>query len=65
MLNNVHIKTLKPYLKTPYLETPILETLTLDTRTLETVVREGLVGFCHAMHVFALLNGRTFTFSGI
>lgn len=45
--------------------TPNLKTLMLKAPILKTVVREGLVGFCHTMHVFALLDGRTFAFSGI
>src|SRR5690606_31254449 len=34
-------------------------------RLLETVVREGLVGFGHAMHVFTLLQSSSFAFEGI
>src|SRR5690606_24148468 len=32
---------------------------------LEAVVREGFVGFSHTVHVFTLLDRRTFAFRGI
>ncbi len=34
-------------------------------RCLEAVVREGLVGICHAVHVFTLLHSSALAFGGI
>ncbi|MGO1395097.1 MAG: pentapeptide repeat-containing protein [Halomonas sp.] len=50
-------KNPKAVLKNAVLKNVDFRNADLRNADLETVVRERLVGFCHTMHVFTLLNG--------